>query len=210
MADMTSGSLTHNGNDVVALVKNDANIDVVGTIGSDADFAKDVTKVRKSAVSAGVTTYDPLEWDDYAVDTFSYLGSHTFAGGGGAEGSIIVDETLAALTYPVTGLDPETPYWVRVRMTGGDWSTVVSETTLAEGGTPTPDPVPISQPVMSGEGMAMQIQTTAGVTYVLQYTTDLLNGTWQQADSEEGTGGEVELDDTAPADPQRFYRVVRP
>jgi hypothetical protein len=87
---------------------------------------------------------------------------------------------------------------------------VVSETTLAEGGTPTPDPVPSSQPVMSGEGMAMQIQTTAGVTYVLQYTTDLLNGTWQQADSEEGTGGEVELDDTAPADPQRFYRVVRP
>ncbi|MGD9781941.1 MAG: caspase family protein [Kiritimatiellia bacterium] len=76
--DQTSGSLTHNGNDVVALAKNDANIDVVGTIGSDATFAAEVTKVRKSTVVEGTTTYDPLEWDDYAADTTEYLGSHEF------------------------------------------------------------------------------------------------------------------------------------
>ncbi|NCD22528.1 MAG: hypothetical protein EOL90_06275 [Spartobacteria bacterium] len=78
LADQTSGSLTHNGNDVVALAKNDANIDVVGTIGSDVVFAADVTKVRKSTVVEGTTTYDPLEWDDYAADTTDYLGSHEF------------------------------------------------------------------------------------------------------------------------------------
>ncbi|HOO21752.1 MAG TPA: lamin tail domain-containing protein, partial [Kiritimatiellia bacterium] len=81
-ADLTSGSATWNGNDVVALAKNDANIDVVGTIGDSADFAKDVTKVRKSTVAEGTTTYDAMEWDDYAVDTTDYLGSHEFGAAG--------------------------------------------------------------------------------------------------------------------------------
>lgn len=84
-ADLSTSSsvMTFNGNDTMALAKSGANIDVVGTIGNSADFAKDVTKVRKSSVSVGTTTYDPAEWDNYAVDTTSYLGSHTFEGGGG-------------------------------------------------------------------------------------------------------------------------------
>jgi len=80
-ADLTSGSATWNGNDVVALAKSEANIDVVGTIGSSADFGLNVTKVRKSTVVEGTTTYDPLEWNDYAVDTADYLGSHEFGAG---------------------------------------------------------------------------------------------------------------------------------
>jgi len=80
-ADQTSGSLTFNGNDAVALAKNDANIDVVGTIGSSDNFGLDVTKVRKSTVFQGTTTYDSAEWDDYAVNTFSYLGNHEFGAG---------------------------------------------------------------------------------------------------------------------------------
>jgi hypothetical protein len=54
-ADQTSGSLSFNGNDVVALAKSAVNIDVVGTIGSSADFALDVTKVRQSSVGQGTT-----------------------------------------------------------------------------------------------------------------------------------------------------------
>ncbi len=497
-ADMTSGSLGFNGNDVVALAKSDVNIDVVGTIGDAADFAKDVTKVRKSTVVEGTTTYDPLEWDDYAVDTTEHLGAHEFGaaepaapafaaipaqnatvgvlfslnaasyasgnpapavtllsstadgaeygfaggslsftpsvtgsfdfvfqasnalgtasatatvavtdapvliptafiaglgsdsftvnwsavtdattyqvqvatddqfstgggganlmenagfetgdntgwdkfeteyavvttgpqegvyhatcaatgtrdlmqavdifgdgvteyeisyyykvlsgddsdvriwstwasgsqvsgdmltsatfnattadwtqqtyhvvpasgantlnfevrvyngatvhldnffvgvpgGGGGGEGSIIVDETVAALTHPVTGLVPETPYWVRVRATGGDWSEVVSATTLAEGGggTPAPEPIVAWQSPTNGAAMAMQIQTAVGVTYALQFTTDLSGNppVWVQVDTESGTGGAVNLQDMDSEGIQRFYRIVKP
>ena len=81
LADQTSASMTHNGNDVVALAKNDANLDVVGTIGVNVTNLANVTKVRKSTVLEGTTTYDPLEWDDYPVDTLSYLGSHEFGAG---------------------------------------------------------------------------------------------------------------------------------
>ena len=79
-ADLSTGSsvMTFNGNDAVALAKSDANIDVVGTIGVNVTNLANVTKVRKSTVTAGTTTYDPLEWDDYAVDTVDYLGSHVF------------------------------------------------------------------------------------------------------------------------------------
>jgi hypothetical protein len=54
-----------------------------------------------------------------------------FAGeaGGGTGGSLVVDETLAALTYAAAGLDMETTYYIRVRQTGGEWSSVVTATT---------------------------------------------------------------------------------
>ena len=81
-ADLTSGSLSFNGNDPVALAKASSNIDVVGTIGVNVTNLIDVTKVRLSSVGAGSTTYTPAEWTDYAVDTVSYLGSHVFGGGG--------------------------------------------------------------------------------------------------------------------------------
>ena len=84
-ADLSTSSsvMTFNGNDAIALAKSSVNIDVVGTIGSSTDFAKDVTKVRKSSVFQGTTTYDSAEWDDSAVDTISNLGSHVFDGSGG-------------------------------------------------------------------------------------------------------------------------------
>ena len=70
-------------------------------------------------------------------NTTVYLDSF-FVGVAGSRGTpkaILVDETVAALTYPVTGLDPETLYYARVRMAGGEWSEVVSDTTLASGPT---------------------------------------------------------------------------
>ncbi len=64
-------------------------------------------------------------WDNFFVGPSS--------GARGAPRAILVDETVSALTYPVTGLEPETLYYARVRMAGGEWSEVVSETTLASG-----------------------------------------------------------------------------
>ena len=48
-----------------------------------------------------------------------------------AAGSLVLDETVAALTYGATGLSNSTPYHVRVRAAPtGTWSAVVSATTL--------------------------------------------------------------------------------
>lgn len=88
--DQTSGSLSFNGDDAVALRRNGANIDVIGQIGTDPGTewgtgdtgTADNTLRRKSSITAGDTdgsnAFDPaFEWDGYPSDTFDGLGSHT-------------------------------------------------------------------------------------------------------------------------------------
>lgn len=92
----TLGNPTFNGDDAIALYKGSVLIDVFGQIGfdpgtswgSNANFTHDRTLVRKSGISKGDTNgsdaFDPsLEWDFFARDDFSNLGSHTSSGGGG-------------------------------------------------------------------------------------------------------------------------------
>ena len=117
-ADMTSGSLTHNGNDQIALAKNSVNIDVIGTIGVNVTNLIDVTKVRKSDVSQGVTTYDVAEWTDYAVDTTSYLGSHDFNSLTPSFVSGYENLAVAGTSQLVEGLSQNTTYYFRVRAEG--------------------------------------------------------------------------------------------
>jgi endonuclease/exonuclease/phosphatase family metal-dependent hydrolase len=50
--------------------------------------------------------------------------------GSSAAGSLLVDETVAALTYGATNLNLLTAYYVRVRATTGTWSTIVQAITL--------------------------------------------------------------------------------
>lgn len=76
--DLSTGSLTFNGNDAVALRKSSANIDVIGTIGDGTTFGADVTLRRQASVAGPTTTYNAGEWDSYAQDTVSDLGTHTF------------------------------------------------------------------------------------------------------------------------------------
>ena len=81
-ADATNGGvMTFNGNDAVGLFKNDVLIDVLGNANSSANFAKDVTLRRKSAIVNPNTLYTVSEWDSYAQNTFSDLGAHTIDGG---------------------------------------------------------------------------------------------------------------------------------
>lgn len=85
VADVTSTSsiITFNGNDPIGLFKNGTLIDIIGTFnGGSSNFAKDVTKVRKSSVTGPASSYDGAEWDDEANNTFSFLGSHNGSGGG--------------------------------------------------------------------------------------------------------------------------------
>ncbi len=92
-ANQVSGSLLFNGDDAVVLRRGGTNgpvVDSIGVVGTDpgTEWGSGLTSTadntirRKSSVTAGDTnttdTFDPSsEWDGYAVDTFSGLGSHT-------------------------------------------------------------------------------------------------------------------------------------
>lgn len=97
-SNMTFGTSNFNGDDAIALYKGNDLIDVFGQIGvdpgtswgSNGNFTHDRTLVRKTTVSKGDSNgsdaFDPsIEWDFFARDDFSNLGSHTAndAGGGG-------------------------------------------------------------------------------------------------------------------------------
>ncbi len=80
--------INFNGNDPVVLRKSGEIVDSIGQVGSSADFAKDVTLVRKSSVLTGDTNInDPfnsaLEWNLFSVDDFSNLGQHVMDGNSG-------------------------------------------------------------------------------------------------------------------------------
>jgi chitodextrinase len=80
-ATTTNSSVTFNGNDAVGLFKNDVLIDIIGVFGSSATFGQNVTLRKKSSVTNPNTTYTTSEWDSFASDTFSGLGTHTVDGG---------------------------------------------------------------------------------------------------------------------------------
>ncbi|MRG87536.1 endonuclease [Salinibacillus xinjiangensis] len=80
-ADETNGAIINfNGDDAFVLKKGGIVLDVIGTIGVDSDFAKDVTIVRNSSVTTGTDSYSELEWDTHPKDTFDNLGSHSMDG----------------------------------------------------------------------------------------------------------------------------------
>lgn len=83
VANITSGGseMTFNGNDAVGLFKNDVLIDILGVFNSSANYGQNVTLQRKSSVTSPNTTYTTSEWDSFASDTFSGLGTHTVDGG---------------------------------------------------------------------------------------------------------------------------------
>jgi hypothetical protein len=91
MADQT-GNLAFNGDDAIELYNTATgnSVDIIGKIGEDPGSAwgsgstttKDHTLVRKADITSGDTdgsdNFDPAtEWEGYAQDEISYLGSHT-------------------------------------------------------------------------------------------------------------------------------------
>ncbi|MBP7690035.1 MAG: lamin tail domain-containing protein, partial [Thermoflexales bacterium] len=108
LADQTSGSLSHNGDDAIALRQGTTLLDVIGQIGFDPGTTwgagltstLDHTLRRKSTVSIGDANgsdvFDPaVQWDGYAVDTFDGLGAHTASCSSGGLTLSINDVTLA-------------------------------------------------------------------------------------------------------------------
>ncbi len=81
-ADLVDGAYPNgvtffNGNDVVTLSKDGTVIDIIGLLGDDTDFAKDVTIVRNSDVRGPNATFDITEWTVNATDYADNVGTHT-------------------------------------------------------------------------------------------------------------------------------------
>lgn len=82
-------AVSWNGDDAVALLKNNVVIDVVGKIGEDPgtlwSFGEgetygataEYTLVRKDTVTGPSSTWNTSEWQSYPQNTTTYLGSHT-------------------------------------------------------------------------------------------------------------------------------------
>ncbi|SHN05840.1 endonuclease [Polaribacter sp. KT 15] len=67
-----------NGDDAVALFKDDVLIDMIGVFGNGAQFAINVTLRRNGDITAPNTTFDKTgEWTAFPENTFNGIGSHT-------------------------------------------------------------------------------------------------------------------------------------
>lgn len=76
--DQTEFNLNFNGNDVVELATiANVSIDIIGVIGVDNNFAKDIT-LRKNPGVGPNTTYNRGDYDSYPVDTCDDIGNHTY------------------------------------------------------------------------------------------------------------------------------------
>lgn len=78
----TSQAVNFNGNDAVALYHNGVQIDVVGIVDQVENWGIDVTLVRNSNIASPTVNFSFADWTSYPVNTFTYLGSHTFTPSG--------------------------------------------------------------------------------------------------------------------------------
>lgn len=76
-ADLITDKLVFNGNDIVTLMfSNDEVIDSLGNIGWALDVFNNVTLYRKDIINQPSTTYNSNDWNTYAKDYITNLGTH--------------------------------------------------------------------------------------------------------------------------------------
>lgn len=101
-ADVIGGGIvTFNGNDALGLFRHGVLIDLLGTFGSDTDYAKNVTMVRKASISGPSDVFFLNEWNVFSTDFFSDLGYHRFdASTTGLEGGDLIDGLEVFAPWP--------------------------------------------------------------------------------------------------------------
>ena len=98
--DLNNSINGFNGNDVIGLFKNGVLIDILGTLGDDSDYAKNITLVRNADVAAGSSIFNINEWTIYDdINTCEDLGSHTQTLGI----SQIANDAIKLYPNPLTG-----------------------------------------------------------------------------------------------------------
>jgi hypothetical protein len=108
------------------------------------------------------TTEIDLEWVDNSGDEVTFRIERSLNGVSYSEiDSVVSDET----TYSVTGLDPDTQYWFRVRARNGSgssaYSNIATATTMAEGGGPVFGDVYVSGGQLGPRFSARKFNSTA-------------------------------------------------
>lgn len=71
-----SSVLNFNGNDAIALYRDNSQIDVVGIIDQKAYWGKDMTLIRKPMVIHPTTEFSLQDWEQFPMNTFTNLGIH--------------------------------------------------------------------------------------------------------------------------------------
>lgn len=150
-----------NGNDQVALLKGTTMIDAIGTFGNSADFAKDITLIRKPTIKTGNVVYNISEWTQEGLDYYTNINLHSLEEFtktdamkiGNDKALLNLGETLyysKSVTLPVLGANGSTISWtiksggdsgatltgadlVLPWLTSGQDATVVLEATLTFG-----------------------------------------------------------------------------
>lgn len=72
-----SATMDFNGDDKIALLKNENIIDLIGVIGDSVFFARDLTLQRKSEIQNPNNQYQVEEWESYALENIKNLNQHT-------------------------------------------------------------------------------------------------------------------------------------
>ncbi|MGI8315495.1 chitobiase/beta-hexosaminidase C-terminal domain-containing protein [Halobacillus mangrovi] len=119
VSDVNNNVANFNGNDALVLKKDGEIVDSLGQIGNDADFAVDVTLLRNLDVATGDTdAMDAVDlseqWDQFAKDTFNYLGNtdvpetetgkvQSIADARQAEGETVTVEGIATASFEAGG-----------------------------------------------------------------------------------------------------------
>lgn len=144
--------INFNGNDPMAIICNNEIADLLGEIGSSADFGKDVTLRRLSTVTAPTATYNTEEWETLGMDDLTGFGSH-----GG--------EAITELYPSITKVEGE--YWGTANSENANYKVVFTDE--AEGHTYTID---IYGKEWPNDGSSIGIQSA---TYTMSETQDEYN-----------------------------------
>ncbi len=122
--------------------------------------------------------------------------------------TLVFDETMTEIAMTVTGLTPETTYYVRVSALDGervgDWSNVESITTAASGGD-VPVQADIEAVTIDGTARTMKFAVPADATVMT--TTNLVTGPWVAYEGDVDGEGNVVIPLTGSA---AFFRLGEP
>lgn len=129
------------GNDAIGLFKNGTLIDLFGnpasttlSVAGYSTWATDHTLVRKSTVTGPTTDWatsagtseSTSQWEGYSSDTWTYLGSHTMAGGETITPISGSPFTVTETSKAITGLTSGVTYYYTVAAKNGSLSSAAS------------------------------------------------------------------------------------
>jgi hypothetical protein len=134
----TAQAMDFDGNDVMQIFKISGTqvVDAVGVANQAANWGADVTLRRKASVTGPSATYAPDDWDAFPTDDITGLGSHTIDNIVPSFVPGYENLTVVGTSQLVSGLDPNTNYYYRVRAVGpedtSENSNVINALTLEE------------------------------------------------------------------------------